>query len=698
MKNTKEKKVKKVKESKTEKKRTGGSIRTKLILGFVIPCILIVVSGILSYRNAESAVIQSYEQSMENTIQKTAEYYDLLVSNLSIRANQIVLDNSVKNYYRGEYQDDPLEEQSQFRTLKKQVLTTALSDEFVSGMYLLASYGEEFFSETMLKPVNYGTYLKTEEGKERMVCGENVAFTGKHENLDELTGLDKEKYAFTLTRNIVNKSAKPIGMLIMDIDMKAAKKPLADMELDEGSVCALVTNDGREILSVEPTEDSPVFADMPEFSEFFESSEKALTFYQQEGGKTYLFLFHKMQNCDFVVCAKIPKDMILLKVSSIRYITVLITVAAVIISVIICIWISGRIMKSVKNVSRVLKQVADGTLNIDVKDGKDKEFRLLTDQLRRMIEKTRILLGRTGDSANKVADAGNGVANTTEKLVELSDGVTKRIAQVSNGVTQQTEDARECRNTIKELAQQIEAVFEETETAGNIALVAGSTVNDSITNMENLSDKAEETANMTESLIGSMNELSEETRAINAMVEMINDIADQTGLLSLNATIEAARVGEQGKGFAVVAEEIRKLSEQSVQAVSQIRTIVDRIDEKKSMVAEITGQASDTVRAQSEAMKLTVGSFCQVRDSVLELTSAMKDITEIMQKMEQAKDRTMQMIDNMAQISESNEEAAVSMQQNTTEQTDQILSLQKAVQDLGAESDNLKEAISKFTV
>ncbi|MDD6201948.1 MAG: hypothetical protein PUB13_03270, partial [Lachnospiraceae bacterium] len=90
--------------------------------------------------------------------------------------------------------------------------------------------------------------------------------------------------------------------------------------------------------------------------------------------------------------------------------------------------------------------------------------------------------------------------------------------------------------------------------------------------------------------------------------------------------------------------------------------------------------------------------FCQVRDSVLELTSAMKDITEIMQKMEQAKDRTMQMIDNMAQISESNEEAAVSMQQNTTEQTDQILSLQKAVQDLGAESDNLKEAISKFTV
>ena len=203
---------------------------------------------------------------------------------------------------------------------------------------------------------------------------------------------------------------------------------------------------------------------------------------------------------------------------------------------------------------------------------------------------------------------------------------------------------------------------------------------------------------MTESLIVHMNELSEETKAINEIAETINDIADQTGLLSLNASIEAARVGEQGRGFAVVAEEIRRLSIQSVEAVNQIRMTVEQIDKKKFRIAEITGQASDTVRAQSEAMKLTVGSFCQVRDSVTELTKAINDIAGIMEHMGQAKDRTMQMIDSMAQISENNEEAAILMRQNTSEQSEQILSLQEAVRILGRESDKLKEAISRFTI
>lgn len=680
-----------------KRKGTGGSIRTKLLLGFLVPCILIIISGTLSYQLAEHAVIQSYQQSMENTIQKTAEYYDLLVSNLSIRANQIVLDSSVKSYYRGEYAKEPLQERKVFQTMEKQVLTTALSDQFVSSIYLLADYGEGFNSDTMLKPVNYDAYIETKEGKEQIAGGEKVVLSGQHEELDAITGMTNDRYAFSLARNMVDKTSKPIGMLIMDIDMSAAKKPLTDMELDEGSVCALVTKDGREILSADGIEES-VFVSQQNLMKLFEVEDSSAAFYQKDQGTSYLYLYYKMDNCDFAVCAKIPRNQILQQVSEIRYITALVVVAALILSLVLCIWISNRIMKSVKNVSYVLNKVENGNFNIEVREGKDTEFKLLTDQLQHMMEKMRILISQTGEGATEVAAAGNRVAGTTKKLVTLSEGVTGGITQVSDGVTKQTEDVRECRSTIQKLAQQIEAVVKNAEAVEEIAQVTGQTVGDSITNMENLSDKAEETATMTESLIVHMNELSEETKAINEIAETINDIADQTGLLSLNASIEAARVGEQGKGFAVVAEEIRRLSVQSVEAVGQIRMTVEQIDKKKFRIAEITGQASDTVRAQSEAMKLTVGSFCQVRDSVTELTKAINDIAEIMEHMGQAKDRTMQMIDSMAQISENNESAAMGMQQNTTQQAEQILSLQEAVRILGRESDKLKEAISRFTI
>ena len=87
-----------------------------------------------------------------------------------------------------------------------------------------------------------------------------------------------------------------------------------------------------------------------------------------------------------------------------------------------------------------------------------------------------------------------------------------------------------------------------------------------------------------------------------------------------------------------------------------------------------------------------------MRDSVTELTKAVNDITSIMERMERAKDRTLEMIDSMARVSENNEDAAVGMQQNTVEQAEEILSLQDAVRILGRESDKLKEAISKFTI
>ncbi len=683
---------------KAEKKKgTGGSIRTKLLLGFLVPCVLIIISGTLSYQLAEHAVIQSYQQSMENTIQKTAEYYDLLVSNLSIRANQIVLDSSVKSYYRGEYAKDPLQERKVFNTMEKQVLTTALSDQFVSSIYFLADYGQGFNSDTMLKPVDYDAYIETEEGKAQIANGEKVILNGLHKELDAITGMTSDRYAFSIARNMVDKTSKPIGMLIMDIDMSAAKKPLTDMELDEGSVCALITRDGREILSVDGIEEE-IFVSSQELMKLFDSEDNSASFYQKSQGESYLYLYHKMDNCDFAVCARIPRNQILLQVSEIRYITVLVVAAALVLSLVLCAWISNRIMKSVKNVSYVLNQVEKGNFNITVREGKDAEFKLLTDQLQHMMEKMRGLISQTGEGAAEVADAGNRVAGTTRKLVALSEGVTGGITQVSDGVASQTEDVKECRSTIQKLAEQIEAVVKNAETVEGIAQIAGQTVGDSITNMENLSGKAEETASMTESLIVHMNELSEETKVINEIAETINDIADQTGLLSLNASIEAARVGEQGRGFAVVAEEIRRLSIQSVEAVNQIRMTVEQIDKKKFRIAEITGQASGTVRAQSEAMKLTVGSFCQVRDSVTELTKAINDIAGIMEHMGQAKDRTMQMIDNMAQISENNEEAAILMRQNTSEQAEQILSLQEAVRILGRESDKLKEAISRFTI
>lgn len=135
-------------------------------------------------------------------------------------------------------------------------------------------------------------------------------------------------------------------------------------------------------------------------------------------------------------------------------------------------------------------------------------------------------------------------------------------------------------------------------------------------------------------LIQAMSEIRESSAGIEAIIKTIEDIADQTNLLSLNASIEAARAGEAGKGFAVVANEIRELAAKSTDSVSQTTALIEHsLAAVKNGVA-IADETAHSLAAVVEGAKEIAGSVIKISDASQNQKNILQEVTKSVDQIE----------------------------------------------------------------
>ena len=122
------------------------SIKVKLIGAFIVPIIFIVILGIVSYTQSADAIQKSFTESSVMTINKTAEFYDLMFDNVKAAANDLANNKNFQSYYGGALSTTPYEETQTYNTLAKDLSSTALSNEALACVTIVGSYGKPMYT------------------------------------------------------------------------------------------------------------------------------------------------------------------------------------------------------------------------------------------------------------------------------------------------------------------------------------------------------------------------------------------------------------------------------------------------------------------------------------------------------------------------------------------------------------------------
>ncbi len=377
--------------------------------------------------------------------------------------------------------------------------------------------------------------------------------------------------------------------------------------------------------------------------------------------------------------------------------------AAVCVAMILCICVGLKlatsISRDIKKSIGIMSKVAEGDLTVWVDDKMLKRKDEIGDLSRVTVKLKDTLKGIL-----------KGISQNSESLLEASralgaaaDTTNGTMHEVQNAVNlvveNSTEQSRNSENTSENMRIMGEHI---TETSAEV-----DTLNAHADSMQKSSKKTADTLAQlcgineeVERIIGAVKEQTDRTNAsiqkINAAMEFITSIAEETNLLSLNASIEAARAGESGRGFAVVADQIKKLAEQSNQSGREIEETTRALMEDSAREVEIMQRMQEIITEQSGSMQETRTNVSEVLKEIEDSMQSILQIRESTGRLAKSRGEVMKAVEKLAEIAHDNVDSTQQTYAETKEVLDTFGQVYDSAEQLKKIADELAESMQYF--
>ncbi|MCW3805963.1 methyl-accepting chemotaxis protein [Marinilabiliaceae bacterium D04] len=277
----------------------------------------------------------------------------------------------------------------------------------------------------------------------------------------------------------------------------------------------------------------------------------------------------------------------------VMWMIILISLAVLVLAALATIWFGRSFSRPIISLSEKTQQLAAGNLGVGFDKSRDDEIGVLQASLKTTIEKLRGVIREVIDGASNVSSASGQMSKTAEFMAQ--------------GANTQSASTEEISSSVEEMVANIQSNSENAKVAEGIGV-------NTETNMNVLQK--------------TMRDNLDSMKEIKAKTNIINEIATQTNLLALNAAVEAARAGEYGRGFAVVAAEVRKLSDYTQRAATDIDRLTtsslgaaeESWENLENLLPEIQATVERVREISSSSKEQEIGAG-QINNAVQELVN-----------------------------------------------------------------------------